>query len=104
MPSAITAYKIYGGVIAVGVEVSPEEGEILDVDCTLVTLVGKRIVKEIAIGYKLSWGIEALVKNLERRYYGSARKALISAFRMIYEKYLVYKKGLPYEEMCEKTG
>ncbi|MGI9951775.1 DUF3870 domain-containing protein [Moorellaceae bacterium AZ2] len=88
----MTAYKLYE-VVGVAVEVRPSDGEILDVDCSLATSVARRIVKEIALGYRLSYGIEELVEKIERRYCGSARKAVVMAFRSIYEKYVAYREG-----------
>ncbi|GFN22262.1 MAG: DUF3870 domain-containing protein [Thermoanaerobacteraceae bacterium] len=92
LPSTITAYKLYE-VVGVAVEVRPSDGEILDVDCSLATSVARRIVREIALGYRLSDGIEELVEKIERRYCGSARKAVVMAFRAIHEKYVAYRQG-----------
>ncbi|MGA8942356.1 MAG: DUF3870 domain-containing protein, partial [Thermoactinomyces sp.] len=96
--SAITAHKTYE-VIAISAEVNPDTGEIVHLDCTLATGLARRFVSELAIGYKLGNDIDELVERLEARYYGSARKALIAAFKSINEKYLEWKvsqqQGLP---------
>jgi hypothetical protein len=101
LPSTITAHKLYE-VIAIGVEVAPDTGEIVDVDCTLATGAARRFVSELARGYRLNDGIDGLGERLERRYFGSARKALISAFKIIYEKYLAYQQGLPFQSIMEE--
>lgn len=98
LPSTITAYRLYE-VVGIAVEVRPSDGEIIDVDCSLATSVARRFVREIAIGYKLSDGIEGLVEKIERRYWGSARKAIIMAFRVIYEKFVAYKQGRTFDQM-----
>ncbi|MBE3580507.1 MAG: DUF3870 domain-containing protein [Thermoanaerobacteraceae bacterium] len=79
LPSTITAGKLHE-VVGVAVEVRPEDGEIIDVDCSLATTVARRVVKEIAMGYELSDGIGGLIEEIERRYCGSAHKAVILHF------------------------
>ncbi|SMB97472.1 protein of unknown function [Thermanaeromonas toyohensis ToBE] len=101
LPSTITAYRLYE-VVAIAVEVNPRDGKIVDVDCTLATSVARKIVREIAWGYKLSDGIEELVQRIERRYWGSARKAIIMAFKVIYEKFVAYKQGRSFEQTEKK--
>ncbi len=90
LPATITAHKIYE-VIAIGVEVVPDTGEIVNVDCTLATGLARRFISDLALGCKLGDDIDKLLECLETRYYGSARKALIAAFKCINEKYLEWK-------------
>lgn len=105
LPATITAHKIYE-VIAISAEVIPDTGEIVNVDCTLATGLARRFVNELALGYKLGNDIDELVERLEARYYGSARKALIAAFKCINEKYLEWKlsqqQGLPASSAVSK--
>jgi hypothetical protein len=89
LPSSITAEKLYE-VIAVGVEVNPCDGTIIDADCTLATNVGKNFFRKLVIGYRLTDGIENLVERFEKRYYGSARKAIVTGLKIMYEKWLTY--------------
>lgn len=90
LPASITAAKLYE-VIAVGVEVDSESGVIIAGDCTLATDLAKDFVRRAVTGYNLNDGIDGLTEIMERRYYGSARKALISSLKIIYEKWLDYK-------------
>nr|WP_297202092.1 DUF3870 domain-containing protein [Thermanaeromonas sp.] len=103
LPSTITAYRLYE-VIGIAVEVRPDDGEILDADCSLATSVARRFVRDIAVGYKLSDGIDGLVQEIERRYWGSARKAIIMAFRVIYEKFVARKQGKSPEQVERKIN
>lgn len=89
LPTAITAEKLYE-VIAIGVEVDPATGIILDCDCTLATNVGKNFFKKLVKGYSLKNGIDPLVLSFEKRYYGSARKAITTALKIMYDKWLTY--------------
>jgi len=90
LPSNITAAKLYE-VVAVGVEVDPNTCIIVDCDCTLATNVARKFVRSLILGYNLGEGIEGLTDSFEKRYYGSARKALITSLRIMYEKWLAYR-------------
>lgn len=89
LPSNITAEKLYK-VIAVGVEIDPHTGIIVDCDCTLATVVARSFFRKLVLGYNLSNGIEGLTKIFEIRYHGSARKAIVTGLRIMYEKWLAY--------------
>ncbi len=89
LPSNITAEKLYE-VIAIGIEVDPNTSIIVDCDCTLATMVARNFFRKLAIGYNLNEGIEGLTKVFEERYYGSARKAIITSLKIMYEKWLTY--------------
>lgn len=92
LPASITAEKLYA-VIAVGVEVDPDTGVIIECDCTLATQVGKNFFRKLTKGYCLNNGIDDLVQQLETRYYGSARKAIITALRIMYDRWLTFKEN-----------
>jgi len=91
LPTAITAEKLYE-VIAIGVEVDSQTGIIINSDCTLATDVGKNFFKKLTIGYCLLNGIEPLILQFENRYYGSARKAIVTALKLMYDKWLIFEK------------
>lgn len=86
LPKGITASEMYGGIIAVGLVVNRESGEIIDSDCTLITRVAKDFVNKIVIGRNLNQ-LEVIEENLQNNYLGSAKKAIISALRICQEKY-----------------
>ena len=92
LPASITAEKLYA-VIAVGVEVDPDTGVILESDCTLATQVGKDFFRKLTKGYCLNNGLEDLIQEFETRYYGSARKAIITALRIMYDRWLTFKES-----------
>ena len=91
LPSSITAEKLYQ-VIAIGVEIDPDTGIIVETDCTLATQVGKNFYRKLVLGYNLSEGIDTLISRFEKRYHGSARKAIITGLKIMYEKWLAYKQ------------
>ncbi len=85
LPQGITAKELYA-VIAVGMVVDAKTSEIIDADCTLATVLAKRIVNELLVGMKLN-EIEKIETHFKTHYFGSARKAILSAVKTCNEKY-----------------
>jgi len=85
LPQGITAAELYS-IIAVGMMVDRHTGIIGDVDCTLATDMGKNFVKSLVVGKNLN-EVDAIDTEFNDNYYGSAKKALISAIRTCNEKF-----------------
>ncbi|KUO74368.1 MAG: hypothetical protein APF77_16295 [Clostridia bacterium BRH_c25] len=85
LPQGITAKELYS-VIVVVIVVEKQSGVIIDADCSLVTELTKKFVKDILIGCTLN-DLEPIEDKFEEYYYGSARKAIISAIKTCAEKY-----------------
>lgn len=85
LPQGITAEEMYT-VMVVGMIVDRNTGLILDAECSLVTDLAKKFIKELLVGKSLDH-ITEIEEALTLRYFGSARKALISAIKIAYEKY-----------------
>ncbi|SCZ75994.1 DUF3870 domain-containing protein [Acidaminobacter hydrogenoformans] len=85
LPQGITAEEMYT-VMVVGMVVDKDTGLILDVECSLVTDLAKKFIKDLLVGKSLEH-ISEIEEALTLRYFGSARKALISAIKIAYEKY-----------------
>ncbi len=85
LPKGITATELYR-VIAVGLIVDKNDGTILDADCSLVTRVAKEFFRDLVIGKNLS-EYQVLHNEFKDKYFGSAKKALISALKTCSEKY-----------------
>ena len=92
LPTGITASEMYK-VIGIIVVVDMKTGLIENADCTLATNTAKNHVCKHIIGYNLSNGPEGLQEVLEDVYQGSAKKAVTTAIRIIYDKYKSYKNG-----------
>ncbi len=86
VPTKTSAADVYT-VIGVCMEVDVETGEILEVDSTLITDLSKEFLKRLLEGEKLRniFGIEEKIRN---RYHGSAKKALVAAIKVCYDRYL----------------
>lgn len=91
LPQGITATELYA-VIAVGMLIDHETGIIYDVDCTLATEMAKQFVKRLVNG-KSIYDLDSIDAVFNEKYHGSAKKALMSAIRIINEKYINIKKN-----------
>lgn len=86
MPKGITATEIYGSV-AVGILADIKTGEIIDIECSLVTNLARNFVRSIVKGHNLL-EFDKIEKVFAKRYYGSAEKALITAIKRCSDKYI----------------
>jgi len=85
LPKGITATELYK-VIAVGLIIDKNTGAIVDADCSLVTRVAKEFFKELVLGKNIN-DYEEIHNLFKEKYFGSAKKALISALKTCHEKY-----------------
>ena len=93
LPAGITASEMYK-VIGVIVLIDVETGEIMNADCTLATQVARNHVSSSLVGHSIQNGPDHLLRIIDQIYQGSAKKAIITAIRIIYDKYRSYKEGL----------
>lgn len=92
LPAGITATEVYR-VIGVVVVVDMETDTIMETDCTLATETGRNFVRNIITDFCMADGIDPLLRIIDSRYQGSAKRAIITALRIIYDKYKSYKDG-----------
>ncbi|TCO71349.1 uncharacterized protein DUF3870 [Marinisporobacter balticus] len=85
LPKGITSTELYS-VIAVGVLVNRYTGEVFEAEASLVTSVAKDFFRNHLVGKNLN-NFDEIEKMFKENYFGSARKAIISALRTCYEKY-----------------
>lgn len=85
LPQGITASELYS-VICVGLLVDKDTGIIVDAECSLVTDLAKKVFKSLVVEHNLK-DIETIEQGFVEIYYGSAKKALISAMRTCHEKF-----------------
>ncbi|MEW6243419.1 MAG: DUF3870 domain-containing protein [Bacillota bacterium] len=88
LPAGITASELYK-VVGVGLEVD-QRGYILAAECTLATGVGRDFFIRMVKGLNLEEDFDAIVADIEERYHGSAQKAIITAMKIIREKFRAY--------------
>ncbi len=94
LPTGITASEMYK-VIGVVVVVDTATGIIEEADCTLATELARRHLCEHIVGYNINNGPEHLQEILDTVYQGSAKKAVATAIRIIYDKYKSHKLEVP---------
>lgn len=89
LPIGITASEMYK-VIGIILVIRVETGEILAADLTLATDVARKWVSSALIGQSLKNGPEGVLRIIDKVYQGSAKKAIMTALRIIYDKYRSY--------------
>ena len=92
LPTGITASEIYR-VIGIIVIVDMETEVIIEADCTLATGLARRQVCRFLEGSSLKDGVATIVGQVEEGYQGSTKKAIVTAVRIIYDKYRSYREG-----------
>lgn len=85
LPQGITASELYS-VICIGLLVDRNTGIIKDAECSLVTNLAKRVFHECVVNRDIN-EIDTIEEDFIKIYYGSAKKALISAMRTCNEKF-----------------
>lgn len=92
LPNGTVAGEEYK-VMALVVLIDVRKGEIVEADCTLSTRLSERFVISMLVGQKLHTDYEELIECINSTYQGSAKKAILTALRIIYMKYLTYKQN-----------
>ena len=85
LPQGITARELYS-VICVGLLVDKKTGVIKDAECSLVTSLANRVFHSLVVGMDIN-DIEAIERGFVETYFGSAKKALVSALHTCHEKF-----------------
>ncbi|MDR3349049.1 MAG: DUF3870 domain-containing protein [Acidaminococcales bacterium] len=93
LPTGITASEMYK-LIGIVVLVDISTGVVVEADCTLATELARRHVSKSIAGYDLNRGNEPLQQMLDKVYQGSAKKAVTTVIRIIYDKYRSYKQEM----------
>lgn len=92
LPAGITASEMYS-VVGVIIVVDMHTAKIVEADCTLATQVGRDFVKKLLVGHAMSNCLNPLLREIDCRYQGSAKKAIVTALKIIYDKYRSYQEG-----------
>lgn len=100
LPIGITAGELYK-VVGVVVTVDMESGKIIEADCTLATELARKHIARALVGHSLHEGPEKFAEIIEHIYQGNAKKSIITAIRIIIDKYRSYKDGLIAENITE---
>lgn len=85
LPKGTTAYELYGGLI-IALIVEKDSGAITEFECSLVTDVAKHFLENIVVGESLK-NFPKIERDIDRLYFGAAKKAVISGLNICSEKY-----------------
>jgi hypothetical protein len=91
LPAGTVSGEIYK-VMALVVLLDNRTGEVVEADCTLSTRLAERFVKSLLVGRNISHDSEAIIQQINTVYQGSAKKAIINAWRIICTKYANYNQ------------
>ncbi|MDU2065971.1 MAG: DUF3870 domain-containing protein [Sporomusaceae bacterium] len=92
LPTGITASEMYK-VVGIIVTINVDTGVIVEADCTLATALARKHVAQILVGSSLKNGPDKILRTIDQTYQGSAKKALITAVRIIYDKLRSFQEG-----------
>ncbi|MDO5301058.1 MAG: DUF3870 domain-containing protein [Tissierellia bacterium] len=84
LPKGTTAYDLYG-VLILAIVLDRDTGIIEKAECSLATKVAVEFVSEHIVGHSLLEP-EKLISEFESVYFGAAKKAIVSAINICYEK------------------
>jgi CheY-specific phosphatase CheX len=85
LPTNITASKMYE-VIAVGLLIKSETGEILEAECTLSTQLANKFVSRMLVGKNINQ-MDEIENVIDISYFGSAKKAIKTAAQNCKKKF-----------------
>lgn len=78
LPQNITG-KNSSSCIAIEFEIEPSDSKIVDIYCTLLPFVEKEILYAACLGNKVGTGIEEAIEQLDNRFFGATKRAIITA-------------------------
>jgi len=78
LPQNITG-RNSSSYIAIEFEIEPADSKIVDIYCTLLPFVEKEILYTTCLGNKIRAGIEEAIEQLDKRFFGATKRAIITA-------------------------
>lgn len=77
LPDNITAKHVFG-FLTIELEVNLVDSTVVDISCTLSPSLGEKMLRNVLLGSKVEEGIKDAVKQLEERFLGATKKAVIA--------------------------
>lgn len=93
LPSGTVAGDVFK-LMALVVLIDSRTGKIVEAGCTLSTRCAERFVESMVVGKNIQTDYNELVECIHVKYQGSAKKAIITALRIIATKYIAYKQNM----------
>ncbi len=82
-------------VLSLELEVDLTTDLIVNASCSHIPILGQRFILDILIGYDLKQTLSGPKDEIQRRFRGSAKRAVAAALEKAYESYLKEKSGKP---------
>lgn len=89
LPENITAKHVFG-YFTIELEIDPVDSKIVDISCTLLPFLGEKILSNALLGNEVEEGIKNAIEQLERRFFGVTKRAIIAALEDAYRWYKKY--------------
>ena len=67
--------------------VESKDGHIIDAEASVILPLSNRFIRDLFVGGSLAREDEHLITDIQRRYHGSSRKALVVAYKDAVKKY-----------------
>jgi len=80
------------GYLAIYLEIDPVNSQIVDISSNLVPSLREKIIHNAVLGHEIKKGIEQAIKQIEMRFYGITKRAVIAALEDVYQSYGKYIK------------
>lgn len=90
LPQSIVG-KNLAGHIAIEFEINSADSKVVDIYCPLLSFVEKEILYQTCLANKIETGIKEAIAQLEKRFFGLTKQAIIEALE---DAYKCYKKTL----------
>lgn len=90
LPQSITGEN-FSSYISIEFEIEPADSKVVDIYCTLLPFVEKEILYQACLGDKIDTGIEKVIEQLHKRFFGKTKRPIINALE---DAYKCYKKSL----------
>lgn len=81
------------GFLMVELEVNIATGIVVDACCNALSGMGQRFLAGLLVGRNLDESRESAIGEIEERYFGAAKKAILSALENACERYDRYRRG-----------
>jgi hypothetical protein len=90
LPENVTSHHVFG-FFTIDIEIDSESETIVDFACTLVPKLVEKVLSDSMVGYLFDDGIKNAIEKLEKRFYGSTKRAIISGIEDAYKWHHIYR-------------
>ena len=93
LPENVTAKHVFG-YLTIELEVNRYNCEVVDVSCTLLPSLGRKMLRKVLLNRTIDEGIKDGIKQLNGRFSGATKKAMIAALEDAYRRYEKFREKL----------